>query len=88
MNAYRPTIGILATPFIKNNESQEIFLAEDFIKIFKKNGIDHVIIPYTMKKPELDKIIYNLDGLLFPGSQLGNFYNNKYIKKHFTPLHI
>ena len=83
MNLVRPTIGILATPFIKNNESQEIFLAEDFIKIFKKNGIDHVIIPYTMKKPELDKIIYNLDGLLFPGSQLGNFYNNKYIKKHF-----
>lgn len=83
MNLVRPTIGILATPFIKNNESQEIFLAEDFLKIFKKNGIDHVIIPYTMKKPELDKIIYNLDGLLFPGSQLGNFYNNKYIKKHF-----
>ena len=36
-----------------------------------------------MKKTELDKIIYNLDGLLFPGSQLGNFYNNKYIQKHF-----
>ena len=83
MNAFRPTIGILATPFIKNNESQEIFLAEDFIKIFTKNGIDHVIIPYTMKKPELDKLVNNLDGLLFPGSQLGNFYNNKYIKKHF-----
>ena len=79
----RPTIGILATPFIKNNESQEIFLAEEFIKLFKKNGIDHVILPYTMKKTELDKIIYNLDGLLFPGSQLGNFYNNKYIQKHF-----
>jgi len=83
MNMLRPTIGILATPFIKNNESQEIFLAEEFIKLFKKNGIDHVILPYTMKKTELDKIIYNLDGLLFPGSQLGNFYNNKYIQKHF-----
>ena len=84
MNLVRPTIGILATPFIKNNESQEIFLAEDFIKIFKKNGIDHVIIPYTMKKPELDKIIYNLDGLLFPPiNELGNFCNNKHIKKHF-----
>ena len=83
MNDLRPTIGILATPFIKNNESQEIFLAEEFIKLFTKNGIDHVILPYTMKKTELDKIIYNLDGLLFPGSQLGNFYNNKYIQKHF-----
>ena len=37
MNMLRPTIGILATPFIKNNESQEIFLAEEFIKLFKKN---------------------------------------------------
>ena len=50
MNMLRPTIGILATPFIKNNESHEIYISENCIKFFKKNGIDHVIIPYTMKK--------------------------------------
>jgi gamma-glutamyl-gamma-aminobutyrate hydrolase PuuD len=79
----KPLIGILATPYIKNNNSNEIFLKENLIKFLKQNSIDYIIIPYTIKKLELNKIISNLDGILFPGSQIGNYYNNKSIKHHF-----
>lgn len=79
----KPVIGILATPYIKNNISNEIFLKENLITFLKQNSIDYIIIPYTIKKFKLNKILSNLDGLLFPGSQIGNFYNNKFIKQHF-----
>lgn len=79
----KPIVGILATPYIKNAISNEIFLKETLITFLKQNSIDYIIIPYTIKKVELNKILYNLDGLLFPGSQLGNLYNNKFIKQHF-----
>jgi gamma-glutamyl-gamma-aminobutyrate hydrolase PuuD len=79
----KPLIGILATPYIKNNNSDEVFLKENLINFFKHNSIDYIIIPYTIKKLELNKILSNLDGVLFPGSQIGNYYNNKFIKQHF-----
>lgn len=79
----KPLIGILATPYIKNTISNEIFLKENIITFLKQNSIDYIIIPYTIKKVELNKLLSNLDGLLFPGSQLGNLYNNKFIKQHF-----
>jgi gamma-glutamyl-gamma-aminobutyrate hydrolase PuuD len=83
MNNTKPLVGILATPYIKNNTSNEVFLKETFITFLKQNSIDYIIIPYNIKKVELNKILYNLDGLLFSGSQIGNLYNNKYIKQHF-----
>ena len=83
MNSTKPLVGILATPYIKNNTSNEVFLKETLITFLKQNSIEYIIIPYNIKKVELNKILYNLDGLLFPGSQIGNLYNNKYIKQHF-----
>ena len=79
----KPLIGILATPYIKNNNSDEIFLKETIIKFLEQNSIEYIIIPYTIKKLELNKILSNLNGVLFPGSQIGNYYNNKFIKQHF-----
>jgi len=79
----KPLIGILATPYIKNNNSDEIFLKETIIHFLKQNAIEYIIIPYTIKKLELNKILSNLNGIIFPGSQIGNFYNNKFIKRHF-----
>lgn len=79
----KPIIGILATPYIQNNISNEIFLKENLITFLIQQSIDYIIIPYTIKKFELNKILYNLDGLLFPGSQIGNLYDNKFIKQHF-----
>ena len=79
----KPLVGILATPYIKNNISNEIFLKENLITFLMQNSLDHIIIPYTITKFELNKILPNLDGLLFPGSQLGNLYDTKFIKQHF-----
>jgi gamma-glutamyl-gamma-aminobutyrate hydrolase PuuD len=83
MNNTKPLVGILATPYIKNNTSNEVFLKENVLTFLKQNSIDYIIIPYNIKKSDLNKILYKLDGLLFPGSQIGNLYNNKYIKQHF-----
>ena len=79
----KPVVGILATPYIKNNISNEIFLKENLITFLMQKSIDHIIIPYSITKLELNKILPNLDGLLFPGSQRGNLYTNKFIKQHF-----
>jgi gamma-glutamyl-gamma-aminobutyrate hydrolase PuuD len=79
----KPVIGILATPYIKNTISNEIFLKENLLTFLKHNSIDYIVIPYTIKKFELNKILPKLDGFLFPGSQIGNLYNNKFIKQHF-----
>ena len=79
----KPVVGILATPYIKNNISNEIFLKENLLTFLMQNSLDHIIIPYSITKLELNKILPNLDGLLFPGSQRGNLYTNKFIKQHF-----
>jgi gamma-glutamyl-gamma-aminobutyrate hydrolase PuuD len=79
----KPLIGILATPYIKNNNSDEIFIKENIIHFLKQNSIEYIIIPYTIKKFELNKVLSNLNGLIFPGSQIGNIYSNKFIKQHF-----
>ena len=79
----KPIVGILATPYIKNNISNEIFLKENLLTFLMQNSLDYIIIPYSITKLELNKILPNLDGLLFPGSQRGNLYTNKFIKQHF-----
>lgn len=89
MNRTKPLIGILPSPYIKYSVAQkqfvsnEIFLKADIITFLKQNLVDYIIIPFTITKVDLNKILSKLDGLLFPGSQLGNYYNNKFIKQHF-----
>ena len=84
MNINKPTIGILATPYISQNfKHKYIFIKDNFLKLLKKNDIDSIIIPYNLSKKHLKEIIKSLDGLLIPGSQLGNFYYSKEFKDHF-----
>jgi gamma-glutamyl-gamma-aminobutyrate hydrolase PuuD len=84
MNKTKPVIGILATPYIENNISNKIFIKEKIINFLKIYSLDYIIIPYTIKKVELNNIIPNLNGLIFPGSQTGNLYDKKNIKQHFS----
>jgi gamma-glutamyl-gamma-aminobutyrate hydrolase PuuD len=83
MNKTKPLIGILPTPYIENNISNKIFLKENIIKFLKENSLDYIIIPYTINKVELNNILPKLNGLVFPGSQLGNYFNNKFIKHYY-----
>ena len=89
MNRTKPLIGILPTPYIKDPVthklfiSNEVFITADVITFLKQNSIDYIIIPYTITKNDLDKILSNLDGFLFPPSHTGSYYNNKFIKQHF-----
>jgi GMP synthase-like glutamine amidotransferase len=80
-----PTLGILATPYInnKNKKSREIILDKTLVKVFKKKNINYKIIPYTITKSELNELLNSLDGLIFPGGQIGNFYNNKFYKAYY-----
>ena len=48
----KPVVGILATPYIKNNISNEIFLKENLKTFLMQNSIDHIIIPYSSTKLE------------------------------------
>ena len=81
-----PIIGILATPYIHKDskKSKEIFLKEDIINILKKENIDILIIPYNLTKNKLKLIVQKLDGIIFPGSQVGNYYCRKEFKEHFN----
>jgi len=80
----KPLIGILATPFIhKDSERKEIFLKNLFIKILKKNSINYLVIPYNLSKSKLQEHIKQVDGLYFPGGQLGNYYHTSSYRKHF-----
>lgn len=81
-----PIIGILATPYIHKDskKSKEIFLKEDIINILKKENIDILIIPYNLTKNKLKLIVQKLDGIIFPGSQVGNYYYRKEFKEHFN----
>lgn len=89
MNRTKPLIGILPTPYIKDPVTHKLFISNvvfisaDVITFLKQNSIDYIIIPYTITKNDLDKILSNLDGFLFPSSHRGSYYNNKFIKQHF-----
>lgn len=80
-----PTLGILATPYInnKNKNSQELILDKALLRLLAKKNINYIIIPYTINKSNLNKLLNSLDGLIFPGGQAGNFYNNKFYKAYF-----
>ena len=81
-----PIVGILATPYIHKDskKSNEIFLSETIINILKKENIDILIIPYNLTKNKLKLIVQKLDGIIFPGSQVGNYYCRKEFKEHFN----
>lgn len=79
----KPVIGILPTPNIRDDASVKLFTETEIITFLNEQNIDHIIIPYTIKKVDLNKILYNLDGLIFPQNHPGNYSNNKYIKQHF-----
>jgi gamma-glutamyl-gamma-aminobutyrate hydrolase PuuD len=86
----KPLIGILPTPYIKDAATKkilipnELFLTEDIINFLEQQHIDYIIIPYTINKYDLKKLLPNLDGLLFPPHHHGDFYNNKYVRQHFS----
>ena len=80
-----PTLGILATPYINltNKNSQELILDKNLLRLLTKKNINYIIIQYTINKSKLNDLLNNLDGLIFPGGQAGNFYNNKFYKAYF-----
>jgi len=81
----KPTLGILATPYIneKYKTSREIIFDKTLIRLLKKQNINYVIIYYSIAKSQLDNLLNCLDGLIFPGGQIGNFYNNNFYKAYF-----
>ena len=80
-----PRLGILATPYINKNNKQSRELIQDkiLLRLLKKKNINYIIIPYTVNKSELNKLLNTLDGLIFPGGQIGNFFNTKFYKAYF-----
>ena len=80
-----PTLGILATPYINltNTNSRELILDKTLLRLLEKKNINYIIIQYTINKSKLNELVNNLDGLIFPGGQVGNFYNNKFYKTYF-----
>ena len=80
-----PTLGILATPYInnKNKQSRELILDKTLLRLLAKKNINYINIPYTISKSNLNRLLNTLDGLIFPGGQAGNFYNNKFYKAYF-----
>lgn len=84
MNIKKPIVGILATPYISSNfERKQIYLNTLLINLLKRNKIEHLVIPYTLSKSQLAFVTKNIDGFIFPGSQLGNYYHTHEFKKHF-----
>jgi gamma-glutamyl-gamma-aminobutyrate hydrolase PuuD len=80
-----PTLGILATPYINltNKNSQELILDKTLLRLLAKKKINYIIIQYTISKSKLNELLNNLDGLIFPGGQAGNFYDNKFYRAYF-----
>lgn len=80
-----PTLGILATPYINltNINSRELILDKTLLRLLEKKNINYIIIQYTINKSKLNELLNSLDGLIFPGGQVGNFYNNKFYKTYF-----
>jgi len=86
---HKPIIGILASPYINNEEKREqVFLTTFFIKFFKRNNIDFLVIPYNLSKIKLKTLLKNVDGLLFPGSQIGNYYYSHEFTEHLKKQKI
>ena len=80
----KPIIGILATPYVNEKiKKEQVFLTNFFVKFFKRNNIDFIVIPYNISKIKLKTLIKNVDGLLFPGSQIGDYYYAKEFKEHY-----
>ena len=80
----KPIVGILAVPYInKKMRRERVFLTNFIVKFLKRNNIDFLVIPYNLSNNKLKTLIKDLDGLIFPGSQIGNYYNSKQIKEHF-----
>ena len=80
----KPIIGILATPYVNEKiKRTQVFLTNSVVKFLKRNNIDFIVIPYNISKIKLKTLIKNLDGLLFPGSQVGNYYYAKEFKEHY-----
>jgi gamma-glutamyl-gamma-aminobutyrate hydrolase PuuD len=85
----KPTVGILASPYINNNSvGKNVFLSQTFIKFFERNNIDVIVIPYNLSKPQFKTILKNIDGLLMPGSQIGNYYDRPEFKEHLKTQKI
>jgi GMP synthase-like glutamine amidotransferase len=80
-----PTLGILATPYINSNNKdlREYVFDKRLLKLLAKKKINYIIIPYNVTKTKLNGLLNSLDGLIFPGGQIGNFYNNKFYKAYF-----
>jgi gamma-glutamyl-gamma-aminobutyrate hydrolase PuuD len=80
-----PTLGILATPYINNSNknSRELILDKALLRLLKNKNINYINIQYTITKTKLNDLLNSLDGLIFPGGQIGNFYNNKFYKTYF-----
>jgi gamma-glutamyl-gamma-aminobutyrate hydrolase PuuD len=81
-----PTLGILATPYINSNNKdlREYIYDKPLLKLLAKKKINYIIIPYNnVTKIKLNGLLNSLDGLIFPGGQIGNFYNNKFYKAYF-----
>jgi len=85
MKENKPTLGILATPYIneKHKTSREIIFDKTLIRLLKKLHINYSIIYYNTAKSQYDELLNSLDGLIFPGGQIGNFYNNDFYKAYY-----
>ena len=80
----KPLLGILATPYISSKfKKKQVYLKRDFLKYLKKAGINYIVIPYNIGKPRLNQYLDRVNGLYFPGSQIGNYYATPEFKKHF-----
>ena len=82
MNIYKPLIGILSTPYIGKSKNTS-FITMKLLNVVRKAGFKPYIIPYNLNKIEYNKILKNIDGIIFPGSQLGNFYHTKEFIQHY-----
>ena len=79
-----PTIGIMPVPNTRDNGKPIVkALDNNYINFFEKHSINYIIIPYNIRKSELNAILYRLDGLVFPGGSLGDHYDNKVYKDYF-----
>jgi gamma-glutamyl-gamma-aminobutyrate hydrolase PuuD len=81
---HKPIVGILATPYISDNPEKQLFLTNNLIKYLNHNKIKHIVLPYNLSKIRLKNIVNKLDGLIFPGSQLGDYYKDREIKNHYN----
>tara|TARA_B110000444_G_scaffold40912_1_gene36840 strand:+ start:2209 stop:3030 length:822 start_codon:yes stop_codon:yes gene_type:complete len=85
----KPKVGFLASPYINDGStSKNVFLSLAFITYMEKNNIEFVVIPYNHPKSLIKNILKNIDGLVFPGSQIGNYYDRPEFKEHLKTQKI